>query len=297
MKKMIPRVQDFLDGMTGRRLTVYATSGCYYLFMALVPVTMILCCLLRYTPFDQEIILTYVNEYFSASLATVVRRIVNAVYASSGTTLTISILLTAFSASAAMRALMNGMDAAYRYKRAGGVLKFYARALLALVMLLLAVLLALGVMVYGGRILELIQTYLPQYDFLDHILSAARFLVVMVILAAFFAVLYTFMPSRRGKFFQQIPGALFAAAAWVVFSMAFSWYVGVSNKFGAYGFLGTIMLTMLWLNYIFFFLLVGGYINSKVIEYRTAGKAEDAPTAEDPAEEPPAEAAPDGPEV
>ena len=49
--------------------------------------------------------------------------------------------------------------------------------------------------------------------------------------------------------------------AWVVFSWVFSLYVDLSGKFGAYGFLGTILVAMMWMYFCLCFLLIGGYIN------------------------------------
>ena len=58
----------------------------------------------------------------------------------------------------------------------------------------------------------------------------------------------------------------------------FSLYVSISDKFGAYGYIGTIMVAMMWMYYCFMFLLIGGCINA-VIEQRRA--ARNAPAEEE----------------
>lgn len=255
----------FMNGMNERALMVYATSGCYYLFMSLVPFVMILCCLLPFTPFQKELLLETIDGYFSESLGNIVRSIVAAIYASSGTTLTVSILLTLYSASASMRALMKGMNAAYGVKERDNFIRFNLRSLLYIMLLLVAILLSLIVMVYGGKILTLVKHYLPEFRGLDQILSSMRFVLVMALLAVFFLLLYSWMPNRKMRMVEQIPGAIFSAVVWVLFSAGFSWYVNISNKYGAYGYIGTIMVVMMWMYYCFFFLLIGGYINSLLI--------------------------------
>ena len=56
--------------------------------------------------------------------------------------------------------------------------------------------------------------------------------------------------------------------SWSVFSVIFSVYVSVSNRFGAYGVIGTVIVAMIWLYYCFYFLLLGGYINHYIAERR-----------------------------
>ena len=57
------------------------------------------------------------------------------------------------------------------------------------------------------------------------------------------------------------PGAVFCAASWILFSWGYSIYVSFSDQFGAYGYLGTVMVVMMWLYYCMMFFLIGGCIN------------------------------------
>jgi len=232
--------------------------------MSLVPIVMILCCLLPYTPINEEYVLNAVDTYFSASLGNIVRKIVSAIYASNSATLTVSILMTLFSASASMKALIRGMNAAYDVKKLPGFLPLTVLSLLYMVLLVVALLLSLIVMVYGEKIAKLIIYYIPALSVTGEMIIGMRFSAVLVLLFIFFLVLYKIMPSERGRWADQIPGAIFSAVTWVGFSWAFAQYVNISDKYGAYGVIGTIMVAMMWMYYILFFLLIGGYINSRL---------------------------------
>ena len=262
MKKFIESAKEFAGGMGKRKLTVYAASGCYYIFMALVPIVMILCCLLPYTPFNQSMILGLIDEYFSESLGDIMRRIVSAIYTSNAATLTVSIVLTLYSASASMKALMKGVDAAYDFERKENIIVFSVRALIYMLVLVVSILLSLCVMVYGGKIIDLILYYLPNLTVLENFQSILRYLIIMAFLFLVFMLLYKWMPAKKVEWKDQIPGAVFSAVVWVIFSGIFTWYVNISDKYGAYGFIGTIMVAMMWMYYILYFLLIGGYINS-----------------------------------
>lgn len=260
--------KEFATGMNKRKLTVFATSGCYYLFMSLVPIVMIICCILPYTPYNLAAVLDYIDHYFTKSLADIMRNIASAIYTSSSTTLTVSILLTLYSASASMKALMKGMDSAYEFECHNNIIWFTLRALFYMVLLVATLLLSLIIMVYGGKILALIKTYFVYVGVLDALLSQTRYLMVMLVLTVVFILLYRVMPSKSVRILDQIPGAIFASVTWVIFSWGFTIYIGFSNKFGAYGFIGTIMVAMLWMHYCLFFLLIGGYMNSFLTAHR-----------------------------
>ena len=79
-----------------------------------------------------------------------------------------------------------------------------------------------------------------------------------------FISIYKWMPAGKRKLRRQWYGALFTTVAWLVFSSVFSMYVGISNRYGIYGVLGTVIVAMLWMYYCLFFLLLGGYINRYV---------------------------------
>ncbi|MCQ2509923.1 MAG: YihY/virulence factor BrkB family protein [Lachnospiraceae bacterium] len=257
--------------MTERNLPVYATSGCYYMFMSLVPVTMIICCILPYTPFNQAMVMNLIDTYFAESLGEILRTIANAVYRSNGATLTISIFLTLFSASASMKAVMKGIDAAYQCKKKNNAIIFTIRALVYMALLVVALIGSLVIMVYGGRILMLIRRKVDRVGFLGVILSKGRYFLVFLVLFLLFIIFYTLMPADRVKLKNQIPGAIFTSLIWVVFSWIFTIYVNISDKFGAYGFLGTVMVAMMWMYNCLHFLLIGGFLNSFMTE-RVYGK-------------------------
>ena len=144
-----------------------------------------------------------------------------------------------------------------------------------MVILVLVLLLSFFVMVYGGEILQLLYDVLPHggaIDWLFGMLRYMRYVIVLAVLALVFSFTYWRMPARRLRYKAQWPGAAFCAVSWSVFSVIFSFYVSLSNRFGAYGLIGTVIVAMMWLYYCFYFLLLGGYINHYIAE-RRAGRA------------------------
>lgn len=268
MKSMLNDIYDavvsFSGGLSSRKITTYSAACAYYMFMSLVPLTMLLVSIIQYTTLTEETVLLILSEYVPDSIYQILESIVAGIYMGGRVALTISILLTVWSASASMKALMRGMDSVYDSPRKEDFFMFSIRACLYMVILVATLLISLFVIVYGGKIVELVQYYSISshgLEILFSILSVLRFLLVPCLLALVFSMLYKMMPARMTKYKYQWPGAIFCAVSWVVFSSLFSFYVSLSDKFGAYGFIGTIMVAMIWIFYCFYFLLLGGYIN------------------------------------
>lgn len=273
LRDIYDAVDEFFGGLGRRRITTYSAACAYYLFMSLVPVIMLLVSVLQYTPLTKDVVLGAVAEYVPESLYEIVDFIVSSIYNGGRVALTVSILLTLWSASACMKALLRGMDSVYDAERREDYIRFSIRACVYMVIFVVLLLLSFFVMVYGGRILDLIEQSMPVNHSLDFLFTLAkylRFVIILALLALVFCFLFKWMPARPLKFRRQVPGAVFSSVAWAAFSFIFSFYVSFSDKFGAYGYIGTIMIAMIWIFYCFYFLLLGGFINH-YIEMKRAG--------------------------
>lgn len=271
LKKIYDAADRFGSGLSERRLTTYSAACAYYIFMSLVPLVMLVVSLLQFTPLSEELVLDAVSEYVPESLYRIVESIVQGIYSGGGVALTVSIFLTIWSAAASMKALMRGMDSVYDARRREDYFVFSFRACVYMVIFVLMLLLSLIVMVYGEQVQDLIISYLPANRFLQFVFRVInlRFIIVLSILVVVFSVLYKWMPAKKMHYTEQLPGALFSGVSWMLFSYIFSFYISLSNRFGAYGYIGTIMVAMMWLFYCFYFLLIGGYINY-LLEQRRA---------------------------
>jgi membrane protein len=69
------------------------------------------------------------------------------------------------------------------------------------------------------------------------------------------------LPNRKAGFFDQLPGALFAALGWYLFSYGFSIYIDYCDSFNMYGSLTTLVLLMFWLYAVMYIVLIGLELN------------------------------------
>lgn len=276
-KRKVGSIEAFLKGLDQRRVATYAAYGAYYLFMSMTPIVILFVSILPYTPLTQDMLIDLLRRYVPLSMVVLVEQIVINLYRDSQAVLPISALLTLWSASSALRALMRGMDAVYDARRRDNYILFHLRAYFYMVILMLILLICLATVVYGGRILDFLRQLLPpgaRNDFLFLLFDYLRLVLAPALLALCFSLLYKWMPARRVRYESQWPGALFTTFTWTAFSYFFSLYVGNLSKYGAYGFIGTVMITMMWMYYCLYFMLVGGYLNARLALRRREKQAE-----------------------
>lgn len=98
-----------------------------------------------------------------------------------------------------------------------------------------------------------------------------RWALVWLLAAGAFTLLYRYGPSRRPARWRWVmPGAGAVAALWLVGSLGFTWYVNHFTHFGVtYGSLGAMIAFMLWIWVSVMLVLIGAEFNAE-IEHQTA---------------------------
>ena len=253
--------RDFNWQMTKKNIAAYAASTAFFLFLSMIPLLMALCAILPYTALTEGNLINAIMRFTPDAMDGMVISVVSDVYDRSAGTVTIFAIVTIWSASKAMLALIYGLNAVndFEEKRNYFVIRFIA--CIYTVIILAAMILALFVMVFGNVIVDLLlMDFPPLYIFMQFIMHF-RFLLSWVVLTFIFALIYAFVPGSKMRFKKQIPGAAFAAVLWSSASYFFSVYVDNFNGFGTYGRLTTVVVLMFWFYLLMYILLIGAHIN------------------------------------
>ncbi len=253
--------RDFNWQMTKKNIGAFAASTAFFLFLSMIPLLMALCAILPYTRLTQENLITAITRFTPDAMEALVVGIVSDVYARSAGTITIFAIVTIWSASKAMLALIHGLNAVngLEERRNYFVLRFIAS--IYTVIILAAMILALFVMVFGNVIVNFLLADIPPLHLVMQFIMHFRFLISWVVLTFVFAMIYAYVPDSKMRFKAQIPGAAFAAVMWGAASYVFSVYVDHFNGFGAYGGLTTVVILMFWFYLLMYILLIGAHIN------------------------------------
>ncbi|MBU4434983.1 MAG: YihY/virulence factor BrkB family protein [Alphaproteobacteria bacterium] len=183
-----------------------------------------------------------------------------------GAAFVISLLLSVWSANASMKALFDGLNTTYDEAEKRNLVTRTALTYLFTFC---------GVLYAAAAALILIATpillTLAHLSALVEIWAPIRWLLVWLMTAVAFAILYRFAPCRaRARWRWVAPGALIAAGGWLAGSLGFSVYVNrIAHYDATYGPLGTVIAFMVWMWFSIMTVLVGAELNAE-IEHQTA---------------------------
>ena len=261
LSKGICALRQFTRQIKQEHISAHAASTAFFLFLSLVPMLVMICTILPFTPLTEQNLVAAIADLTPDALEPLMEDLIAEVYEKSAGALSVAIIATIWSAGKGVMALMSGLNVVcgVQEKRNYFVVRIVS-SFYTLVMLLVLIL-SLVIMVFGNGLVELILHKIPQLEVLISYGMQFRFIFVWLVLTILFAMIYAYIPNRKQRFREQLTGAMFAAIGWSVFSWGFSLYVDRVGAFGIYGSLSVIILVMLWLYICMYIVMLGAYIN------------------------------------
>jgi membrane protein len=178
----------------------------------------------------------------------------------------IAIGFAIWTAAAATKTLMEGLNSAYGEAERRGFLRFNAVALLLTFGMFVGFILSVVAIVVVPAALA----HQPGLGWTASLVDWLRWPVMAIFAMAGLATLYRFGPSRRNARWRWVSiGAVVATVLWVLVSLGFSLYVSefaAYNRF--YGSLGGIAVLMVWFWLSASIVLVGAELNSEIERQR-----------------------------
>lgn len=241
-----------------------AAQLAYFLLLSLFPLLITLFSVLPFLPITDDVIISFIDDFAPEGITDLIHQNLEEImqYHNEGL-LSFGIVLTLFSASNGINAVIKAVNRAYEVKEDRSYFIVRGLAILLTVVMIFVFVLALLLPVFGRHIgiflfskFGLTEEFLQVWNFLRWVGS---FLILFII----FAAIYVFTPNKKMKCLVVLPGALFSSLGWMLASFGFSFYVNkFSNYTVTYGSLGVIIVLMLWLYLSGVILLFGGEINA-----------------------------------
>ncbi len=261
IRKMYLIGRDFAEHMKKQNISAYAASIAFFFFLSLVPMLIMICTIIPYTPLTEENLVTAVTDFTPDRVDPLAESLIADVYDKSAGILSVALFATIWSAAKGVMALMTGLNAVNGVEEKRNYFLVRAVASLYTVVMLVVVILSLFLMVFGDQLVTLALHRIPQLEAVVSFAMNFRFILVWAVLTLLFAAIYTYVPDVKMQFREQIPGAVFAAVVWIVFSWCFSIYVTYGNSYGIYGSLSIIIIVLLWMYCCMYIIMIGAYMN------------------------------------
>lgn len=263
LKKSIKMIFGFVDAMQDDHVGAYAAQSAYFIMLSFFPFTILLVTLIQYTSITAQDVYHAAQMVFPESMDKFILGLIEEVYSKTALTVSLSAIVTAWSAGKGFLALMRGMNTIYNVEERRNYFVLRLRSALYTVAFVVAVILSLVVLVFGNSLHEAAVQYVPLLAVITGVIVRFKGILAIGFLSVVFVILYRFVPNRRARLISQAPGGIFSAVCWYLFSIGFSVYVeyspGLSNMYGS---LTTIVLVMLWLYFCMYIILIGAEINS-----------------------------------
>ncbi|PQA88521.1 YihY/virulence factor BrkB family protein [Hyphococcus luteus] len=179
-----------------------------------------------------------------------------------GAALIFSLGLTIFSASRALKAIMQALNIVYNEQETRGFLWFNVQAYAMTFAVAVGFITALAAV----AVLPILFGLVGLNSFLEPVIGYARWPILFVGGWFGIAALYKFAPARQSPGWQWLsPGAGAAVILWIVASVLFSVYVqNFANYNETYGSIGAVVVLLMWFWVSAFVFLVGAEIDSEI---------------------------------
>lgn len=179
----------------------------------------------------------------------------------------LGILVALWGGSKGVKALIDGLNIAYREEEKRGFFKLNLAAIGLTLAGVVGLLILIGLIAFVPAILRSLNVG----DTLQTLGSVLRWPLLLVFFMAGLAVLYRYGPSRDEPRWSWVSGGAIAATfLWLIASLLFSFYVanfGSYNK--TYGSLGTVVILLMWVYLSAYSVLLGAELNAEM-ERQTA---------------------------
>lgn len=276
------KVRHALDIISNDRVTVYAAQASFFIIISSIPFIMLLLSLSKYIIPDRvyDYLYSFVNSLpgqvgalFSDILSELAER--PAIKLISLTAVT-----TFWTASRGISAVRGGVSTVYKSNPGSGFLASVLMSLVYTAVFIVLLISLLLLVLFGEQFFSVLE---GRFEWIIHFREIFKYRTafIFVLLAFFFNCLY-YAVNRHGfavekKFRYHIPGAIVAAAGWLLFSYFYSLYtIYFSRVSYIYGSLAAIVLLMLWMYFCMIILLFGAEFNKLCAIRRKAEKQKKA---------------------
>lgn len=256
-------------------ISAWAAKLTFFLLLSIFPFLIFIMELLNHITIDTESVyeLTQLFPQEIISIFTLIIEDISNVETSSSV-LPIAIVAAIWSASKGIMAIIGGLNMAYKEKETRSYIYLRALSLIYTVAFAFILLITLGFIVFGNKIIGLLMINIPVLSEWTYTIDIIRLISSVILTFLFFILLYNATPNRKIMIRDVMPGAFFATISWIFVSYFFSIYVNTSKSFSyMYGSLTSIILLLVWLYVSSTIIMLGGEINAINSEHKKKRRA------------------------
>ncbi len=263
--KIMRWIQNFILKMGRDDVRAHAAATSFFMILSFIPFLMLLLTAVQFTPLTQELVLEVIETATPFEISETIRGLVGSLFNNSYALLSWTAVVSIWTSSKAIIGLTDGLNSVNQLEETRNFFVMRIWAVFYTAVMLIIMIISIGILVFGYRIQQYLRSIVPLIDRHARVTLALQMLLSLAVLTLLFELLYVFLPNKRNNFLSQLPGAVFTAVSWAVFSYAFSIYLEyASNMTAIYGGLTTLIVVMLWLYFCMYLFFTGAEINQYI---------------------------------
>ena len=161
-------------------------------------------------------------------------------------------------------AIINTSDTLYKIKGADTVKKRVSSIILLFIIIILFVFLLI-VPIFGENILSLMRSAKLLSEYADNVMvlfNIIKWPLTILIIYLNIKLIYTIAPSKNIRSEETTMGAIFTTICWIIATIIFKFYINYFARYDIlYGSLASIIILMVWANFIAYIFVLGMAIN------------------------------------
>jgi membrane protein len=253
-----------------------AAELAYYFFLALFPALLFLVALAGYFPIENLIddIIGRMSRFAPRDVLVIVRdQITKIASGENGGLLTLGMLLTLWSSSAGMMAIINTLNKAYDIEESRPWWKVRLTAIALTIALALFILVSFALVIVGPTFAQKVAEWMHLGTVFVWTWWILQWPVVFILVATAIGLAYYFAPDAQQDWVWLTPGSILATVLWVLFSLGFKIYVANFADYNAtYGTIGGVIVLLLWFYASGVAILIGAELNAEIEHASPHGK-------------------------
>lgn len=255
----------------------------YYLLFAIFPLLIFVSTLLGVLELDIASITAVLAPILPSDVVDIIRTYLEYVAANqSRQLLWFSLVFSIWFPMRSTGCLMHSLRKAFGRSAPENILLGQLRTLLFTIWMIFVIGLTLALVVVGRRALYFLSGFLPLSETFISVWGYLRFVILGLVMAISLGILYQLALGQRRPLREVLPGVGSSLAAWLLLSIAFSYYVENMARYAQlYGSIATIVVVLLWLYMSGQVLILGAELSASLIHRKkhaapSSGGEEDA---------------------
>ncbi|MFH1296335.1 MAG: YihY/virulence factor BrkB family protein [Bacteroidota bacterium] len=269
--------QFFFNGLAKGYINSRASAISFSFVLAIFPFLIFLFTIIPFIPIlnFQMVLLDIIRDFLpETTWESVEGTIVDVITRPRSGLLILNFILTLYFSTNGINSLIEAFNSTAHTIETRTVVKQYLISILLVIILSVLLIISIGLMTFGSRLLSLIlsDTVTTSYFYILA-MESLRWIMVVALLLMAISFLYFLAPAKRGRYRFISAGSMLATILVILTTLGFNFYVDNFARYNAlYGSIGTLLIVLVWIYLNSISLLIGFELNASIMNARSGGE-------------------------